>query len=62
MGCFLNNSKYDELVDYELILPKQYDLSIKGMCIYHESDFDRLSVEQKQRLIELHSNVIRIKR
>ncbi len=62
MGSFINNSKYDELLDYELMLPKEYEHSIKGMCIYHEKDFDRLSVEQKQKLIEHHSNVIRLQR
>jgi hypothetical protein len=62
LGSFINNSKYDELLDYELMLPKEYEHSIKGMCIYHEKDFDRLSIGQKQKLIEHHSNVIRLQR
>lgn len=60
LGCFLNNSKYNELVDYELTLPKKYDRSIKGICLYHEKDFDGLSDGQKQRLIDHHKEVIRI--
>jgi hypothetical protein len=33
MGAYVNNSKIEELVDYELMLPKEYDNSIKG-CVY----------------------------
>lgn len=61
MGSYINNSRYDELVDYELTLPREYDLPIKGMCLYHQKDFDRLSSEQKQRIVEYHTKVIKLK-
>jgi hypothetical protein len=60
MGCYVNNSKLEDLVDYELTLPSEYDLPVKGMCLYHHKDFDRLSAEQKQMVVEHHSKVIKI--
>jgi hypothetical protein len=60
MGCFINNSKYEELLNYELTLPKEYDFPVRGMCLYHQKDFDRLSLEKKQKLIDHHRMTIRI--
>jgi myo-inositol catabolism protein IolC len=33
---------------------------MKGFCLYHQNDFDKLSVEQKQKLIEHHDKALKI--
>jgi hypothetical protein len=62
MGAFTHNLKYDELVDYELSLPTRYEegIALKGFCLYHQKDFDRLSDEQKQKLLEHHGKALKI--
>jgi len=42
-------------------LPTKYDdVALKGFCLYHEKDFDNLSDEQKQKLIEHHGKALKI--
>ena len=60
MGAYPHKSKYKELVDYELSLPKKFDVPMKGFCLYHQNDFDRLSDEQKQKLVEHHDRALKI--
>jgi hypothetical protein len=62
MGAFTHKSKHEELVDYELSLPTKYEdgIVLKGFCLYHKNDFDRLSEEQKQKLIEHHGKALKI--
>ena len=60
MGAYPHRSKYKDLVDYELSLPTKYDVQMKGFCLYHQNDFDRLSEEQKQKLIEHHGKALKI--
>ena len=61
LGAYSHRSKHDDLVDYELSLPTKYtDVSMKGFCLYHQKDFDNLSEEQKQKLIEHHGKAIKI--
>lgn len=55
MGPFYYNKQYDKLVDYELSLPQHFDLNLKGICMYHQNDFGRLTEKQRQDLIEHHS-------
>lgn len=59
-GCFLQRNLLNELVDIESSLPKKFDVSYKRLCIYHQNDFDRLTEEQKQKLINNHSATIRL--
>jgi hypothetical protein len=33
---------------------------MKGFCLYHQKDFDNLSDEQKQKLVEHHGKAIKI--
>lgn len=61
LGSFLNSSRYD-LLNYELTLSKEFDHSIKRICLCLKKDFDRLSAEQKQKFIEDHSNAIRLQK
>jgi hypothetical protein len=60
MGAFSYKHRTQELVDYELFLPSHYDTDIKGICLYHQKDFTRLSVGQKQKLIDHHRISLKI--
>ena len=60
MGPYSLRSKHKELVEYELSLPRKYDVKMKGYCLYHQKDFERLSDEQQQKLIEHHGKAVRI--
>lgn len=60
MGAYPHKSKHKELVDYELSLPTKFDVPMKGFCLYHQQDFDKLSEEQKQKLVEHHGKVLEI--
>jgi hypothetical protein len=54
--------KHKDIVDYESSLPTKYnDVRMKGFCLYHQKDFDKFSDEQKQKLIEHHGKVIKVK-
>jgi hypothetical protein len=43
MGSFLFEKRIKELVNYELSLPRRFDINLKGICLYHHKDFDRVS-------------------
>jgi MEDS: MEthanogen/methylotroph, DcmR Sensory domain len=60
LGAYSHRYKYKDLVDYELSLPTKYDVQMKGFCLYHQKDFDNLSDEQKQKLIEHHGTTLKI--
>jgi hypothetical protein len=62
MGAYTHKSMYKDLVDYELSLPRKYNdsIALKGFCLYHQKDFDILSEEQKQKLVEHHGNILKI--
>jgi hypothetical protein len=61
MGAFYFNGRTQDLVEYELSLPKKYDMDLKGFCLYHKDDFNRLIQEQRQKLIKHHEKTIEIK-
>ena len=60
MGAYPHKSMYNDLVDYELSLPTKYNVQMKGFCLYHQKDFDKLSDEQQQKLIEHHNKTLEI--
>ena len=63
MGSYFFKTLCNELVDYELSLPKKYDNQVKGLCLYNQLDFDnRLSKRQKEELINHHGMAIMLKR
>jgi hypothetical protein len=59
-GVFPFKHRIDELVNFELSLPSKYDIDLKRICIYHQKDFNRLSKEQKQKLVNHHVIAIKI--
>jgi hypothetical protein len=66
MGAFYYMGEVKELLEYESSLPKQFDanlnlnlnLNFKGLCLYHQTDFDKLSEEQKQELVKHHGMAV----
>lgn len=59
-GVFLYKHRIQDLVNYELSLPSKYDLDLKRVCLYHKKDFNRLSKEQKQKILDHHPIAIKI--
>jgi hypothetical protein len=60
MGAFLFMNQIQNLVDYELALPDEFDVNLKGVCLYHYRDFDRLPENQKKKIIKKHRIAIKI--
>jgi len=60
-GAFLFKNQIQSLLDYESSLPTEFDINLKGICLYHQKDFDRLSVNQKANIIKHHKIAIKIK-
>ena len=60
LGAYPHRSMQRELVDYELSLPTNYDVQMKGFCLYHQKDFDKFSDEQQQKLIEHHGRALKL--
>ncbi|CAN5828937.1 hypothetical protein BH23THE1_BH23THE1_31220 [soil metagenome] len=59
-GAFLFIQRIKDLVSCELSLPSKYDMDLKRLCLYHKKDFNRLSKDQKQKLVNHHSIVMKI--
>lgn len=60
MGAFIFMNQMQNLVDYELALPLEFDVNLKGVCLYHHKDFDMLAVDQKKKIIKQHKIAIKI--
>jgi hypothetical protein len=56
LASFYFYNGIDKLIEYEMSLPTKYDdnMKLKGFCLYHQEDFQRLSKEQRQKLLEHH--------
>jgi hypothetical protein len=61
MGGFYFNGRTQDLVEYELSLPRIYNIDLKGFCLYHKDDFNRLTQEQQQKLVNHHEKAVEIK-
>jgi DcmR-like sensory protein len=63
MGSFGFLRKEKDLLEYESSLPLRFNsMKCKGFCCYHQSDFDKLSENQKEQLFEHHlKNLIVVK-
>jgi hypothetical protein len=59
MGSFFLFSRENELVNYELSIPKTIDIRVKAFCCYHKNDFSlRLTKDQQRQLIYHHHRTI----
>jgi hypothetical protein len=54
MGSFAHIRKMHQLVEHEISLPAKYDAKLRGYCIYHKDNFDKLIPQQKQAMYEHH--------
>ncbi|MFZ0511767.1 MAG: hypothetical protein WAM14_09195 [Candidatus Nitrosopolaris sp.] len=53
-GSFYLFEIIDQLIALELSLPSKYDIKLKRFCIHNQKDFDKLTEEQKQKLLGHH--------
>ena len=60
MGSFFYYKKIDDLIGWEMELPRKFDMILKGLCLYHERDFARLSEAQKQKLLKHHNKILQL--
>lgn len=60
MGPFVFKNQIQSLIDYEFSLPTGFDINLKGICLYHEKDFDRLPADQKEKIINHHKMAMKI--
>ena len=57
-GPFFHLNKKDKLIEHELSMPSQFDVNLKRFCVFHKQDFDVLSEEQKEKLINHHGQAL----
>jgi hypothetical protein len=53
-GSFFSFEKIEELMQYELSLPHEYEDTITTVCSYHLKDFETLTEAQQQTLFDHH--------
>jgi len=59
MGSFFVTGRQNDLFTYEISIPKNVDIKLKGFCCYHRLDFEkRLSKEQQNLLLNHHARSI----
>jgi hypothetical protein len=57
LGPFILNNNLDELILYEQSIPAKIpNAKIRLICCYHKKDFIRLSEQQRQKILALHTN------
>jgi hypothetical protein len=60
MGSFFYYNKKDDLIGWEMKLPRKFEINIKGFCLYHTLDVKRLSDEDKRELLQHHSKTMHL--
>jgi hypothetical protein len=56
-GAFFHLNNKDKLIEHELSMPSQFDVNLKRFCVFHKRDFDVLTEEEKQTLVDHHGQV-----
>ncbi|HYZ49944.1 MAG TPA: hypothetical protein VE593_03585, partial [Nitrososphaeraceae archaeon] len=59
-GSFFHLNKKDKLIEHELSMPSQFGANLKRFCVFHKQDFNVLTEEQKQKLINHHGQVLMV--
>ena len=59
-GSFLFKHKIQSLLDYESYLPLKFDINLKGICMYHQKDFNKISKDFQQKIVDSHAMAIMI--
>ena len=57
-GSFLHLNNTDKLIEHELSMPSQLDINLKRFCVFHKQDFNRLTEDQRQKLVNHHGQVL----
>jgi hypothetical protein len=57
MDCFFEHDFAEEVVDYEHTLPTKFEMPFVPICAYRKQDIDKLTEDQKKRLVVCHSHV-----
>jgi hypothetical protein len=57
-GSFFHLGKKEKLVEHELSMPSQFDVNLKRFCVFHKQDFNVLTEEQRQKLLDHHGQVL----
>jgi hypothetical protein len=60
-GAFFFKKKVQQLIEYELSLPTHFEYDVKGICLYHQKDFDILPEKARQKLVNHHEKAIIIR-
>ncbi|HEX6377493.1 MAG TPA: MEDS domain-containing protein [Nitrososphaeraceae archaeon] len=60
MGSFFYYDKKNDLVGYEMQLCRKFDMKLKGICLYHIHDFERLPNSDRQKFYQYHSRVMHL--
>ncbi len=58
MGSFFIAERRATLLEYEVRLPKKWDLNFKSVCTYHKDDLASLSREQQEIILSAHNRVL----
>ena len=59
-GAFFYKHQIQSLLDYESILPLNFDINLKGICMYHQKDFNKMSKDFQEKILKRHSMAIMI--
>jgi hypothetical protein len=59
-GGFFHLKKTDKLIEHELSMPSQFDVNLKRFCVFHKQDFNMLTEEQRQNLVNHHGQALMI--
>jgi hypothetical protein len=57
-GPFFHLDKKEKLVEHELSMPSRFDTDLKRFCVFHKQDFNVLTEEQKQKLVDHHGHIL----
>ena len=53
-GAFSLSTSYTGSYKLRIGLPSNYDIDLKRVCLFHKKDFNKLSKDQKQKLVNHH--------
>ena len=59
-GTFPFKHRLDDLVNFELSIPSKYEFDLKRICVYHQNDFNKVSEDQKEKLLNHHMIAVKI--
>jgi hypothetical protein len=59
-GSFFHIHERGKLIEHELSMPPRFDVNLKRFCVFHKQDFNLLTEEQKQKLLNHHGQVLMV--